>query len=71
LEYKEFDEAFGTDHKVLVRRQSARARMTLFEGAHNIFPPIAFEWLARQSKGKAPDWRPGQKVDAGSGTLSK
>lgn len=71
LEYKEFDEAFGTDHKVLVRRQSAGARMTLFEGAHNIFPPIAFEWLARQSKGKAPDWATGQKVDAGSGTLSK
>ena len=71
LEYQEIDPAFGTAHKVLVRRQSARVRMTLFEGAHNIFPPIAFEWLSRQTKGKEPDWRPGKTVDAGSGTLSK
>ena len=71
LEYTAKDPAFGTKFSVLLRRQSARARMTLFEGGHNIFPAIAFEWLSRQIKGKAPDWRPGSAVETGNGELSK
>ena len=70
LEYREKDEAFK-DHPVLLRRRSGTARMTLFEGTHNIFPFIAFEWLARQSGGKAPDWSCGKAVDCRSGELSK
>lgn len=71
LEYAEKDPAFGESSPVLMRRQSAAARMTLFEGGHNIFPAIAFEWLSRQIKGKSPDWRLGSVVEAGSVELSK
>ena len=71
LEYQEKDPAFGEEFAVLLRRQSANARMTLFEGGHNIFPSIAFEWLSRQIKNKTPDWRLGRVVEVGSGELSK
>ena len=64
------DAAFGEKFRVLLRRQSAAARITIFEGGHNIFPDISFEWLARQVKGRAPDWAPGKPVTAGDGTLS-
>jgi hypothetical protein len=71
LEYKETDDAFGTDHPVLLRRRSAAARMTLFEGGHNIFPAISFEWLSRQVRGKAADWNKGRSVDTESGELTR
>ena len=71
LEYNEVDPAFDEAHPVLLRRQSAAARLTLFEGGHNIFPASAFEWLSRQVKGQAADWRKGVKVDTGNGELSK
>ena len=71
FEYKDADPAFDEAHPVLLRRQSATARITLFEGGHNIFPASAFEWLSRQVKGKAPDWEKGRKVNTGSGELSK
>lgn len=70
LEYTETDKAFG-EHTVLLRRQSASARMTLFEGSHNIFPFVAFEWLSRQSGNCAPDWNTGDAIETGSGELSK
>lgn len=69
--YEESDPAFDEAHKVLLRRQSASARITVFEGGHNILTEAAFEWLARQVKGKSPDWSKGEKVDSGSGELSK
>ena len=71
LEYNDIDDAFDSAHPVLLRRQSASARMTLFEGGHNIFPATAFEWLSRQVRGKAADWSKGHAVDAESGELSK
>ena len=71
LEYNDIDDAFDSAHPVLLRRQSASARMTLFEGGHNIFPATAFEWLSRQVRGKAADWSKGHAVDAENGELSK
>ena len=71
LEYNDIDEAFDSAHPVLLRRQSANARMTLFEGGHNIFPATAFEWLSRQVRGKSADWSKGHTVDAENGELSK
>ena len=70
LEYTEKDEAFG-ENIVLLRRQSASARMTLFEGGHNIFPFVAFDWLTRQTGGGTPDWSAGNAQENGSGELSK
>ena len=71
LEYQDADPAFGETYAILMRRQSANARMTLFEGGHNILPATAFEWLSRQIKGKAPDWRKGSALTAEGGELSK
>lgn len=53
------DPAFG-EHTVLLRRQSANVRLTLFEGAHDILPAISADWLSRQIPGKMPDWGNGQ-----------
>lgn len=69
--FKGIDAAFGTEHRVLLRRQSAAARITIFEGGHNIFPAVSFEWLSRQERGKKPDWAPGRAVAAENGELSK
>ena len=71
LQFEGIDEAFGTEHKVLLRRASAAARITIFEGGHNIFPAVSFEWLSRQERGKKPDWAPGKAVAAENGELSK
>ena len=71
MAYDDTDPAFDREHPVLLRRQSAAARLTIFEGGHNIFPAIAFEWLSRQVKGNAPDWSKGTAVETGSGELSK
>lgn len=71
LQYDGTDPAFGEKHPVLLRRQSANARITIFEGGHNIFPEIAFEWLSRQVKGQKADWAPGRSVGQSSGELSR
>ena len=36
------------DKKPLLRRYSERARVTLFDGGHEIIPQAALEWLAKQ-----------------------
>ena len=69
MAYNDTDPAFDQKYPVLLRRQSAAARLTIFEGGHNIFPAIAFEWLSRQVKGNAPDWSKGTAVETGSGEL--
>ena len=56
---------------MLLRRHSVAARITIFEGGHNIFPAVSFEWLSRQARGKKPDWAPGKAVTAEDGELSK
>ena len=48
--------------KVHFRRQSRNARMTLFEGSHEIFFATACEWLSRQSRGTKTDWNPGEAI---------
>ena len=52
---KDPDPAFGS-HTVLLRKQSANVRLTLFEGAHDILPMVSGDWFARQCSGRKPDW---------------
>lgn len=42
--------------EVLFRRMSDSARVTLFNGAHQMFPEAALAWLAEQRKGKPAVW---------------
>lgn len=41
---------------VHLRRRSGNVRLTLFEGAHDLLPAPAFQWLAKQVSGQEPDW---------------
>ncbi len=43
------DEAYGKK-RVLFRRQSGRARLTIFDGGHEIIVPAALGWLAAQRR---------------------
>lgn len=45
----ETDLAYGAK-KVLFRRQSGMARVTIFEGGHEIIPDAALTWLSRQKR---------------------
>lgn len=42
--------------KIYLRRCSGNVRLTLFEGGHDQLPVPAFQWLAKQVSGQAPDW---------------
>lgn len=54
------------------RRQSNNARITIFEGGHNILCASAFQWLAKQVKGKKIDWSTGKPNQVQANTeLSK
>lgn len=46
---KEADEAYGS-RSVLFRRHSGNARVTIFEGGHEIVHEAALKWLAKQRK---------------------
>ncbi len=50
------DRLYGK-RKPLFRRVSARARITIFDGGHEIVHEAALTWLAAQRKGKPPRWR--------------
>ena len=39
---------------VLFRRQSSAARVTIFQGGHEIIPGAALQWLAKQKRMRAP-----------------
>ena len=39
---------------VLFRRQSGTARVTIFQGGHEIIPVAALQWLAKQQRIRAP-----------------
>ena len=39
---------------VLFRRQSGAARVTIFQGGHEIIPGAALQWLAKQKRMRAP-----------------
>ena len=54
------------------RRQSRNARLTIFEGTHEIFCATACDWLSRQAKGKKIDWQPGKEIaSTGNTELTK
>ena len=55
------DPAFG-GRKIHLRIQSRTARLTLFEGGHDMLPEPAFEWLDRQTAGKPADWTKGKVI---------
>lgn len=46
------------------RRQSNNARITIFEGGHQLLAYAGAQWLAKQVKGKKADWSVGKKNDA-------
>jgi len=66
----EADPALG-EKTVLFRRQSNLARVTLFEGGHDLIPYAGMEWLSRQKRNAPPDWSPGKKAGTGSVELTK
>jgi poly(3-hydroxybutyrate) depolymerase len=47
------DAAYGKK-AVLFRRQSGAARVTIFQGGHEIIPAAALHWLAKQQRMRAP-----------------
>ena len=53
------DPAYGS-HTVYLRKQSNLARLTLFEGGHDMIADAAFEWLSRQAAGQTPNFTPGR-----------
>lgn len=44
------------DRKIHFRRQSGNARITIFEGGHDLIVNSAMQFLAKQIKGKEADW---------------
>lgn len=61
----ECDPSFG-ENTVLFRRQSNLARVTLFEGGHDCLPGPGLNWLSRQVRNQAPDWKVGKIAESGS-----
>ena len=47
------DKTYGAK-RVLFRRQSGTARVTIFQGGHEIIPVAALHWLAKQQRMRAP-----------------
>ncbi len=48
--FRGIDRAYGR-YRVLFRRQTALARLTLFDGDHDVVHAAAFDWLGQQRKG--------------------
>ena len=59
LAFQEEDPAYGP-YKVLLRRTSGMARLTLFEGGHDLLPCPAFGFLNEQVRGADPVWYSGE-----------
>ena len=70
LQFCEEDPAYGS-HKVLLRRTSGMARLTIFEGGHDILPEPAFGFLENQTAGKDPVWYSGEITDTNGTELTK
>jgi hypothetical protein len=47
------DKTYGAK-RVLFRRQSGAARVTIFQGGYEIIPVAALQWLAKQQRIRAP-----------------
>ena len=50
------DPFFGEKTRIHMRRTSANARLTIFEGGHSGNFDAGIDWLARQRRGRAVDW---------------
>lgn len=48
------------DRTIYLRKISGNARLTIFEGGHDLLPSAAINWLSRQRRNNAPDWSPGK-----------
>jgi len=70
LKFAGEDPAYGP-YKVLLRRQSATARLTLFEGGHDLLPGAAFGFFDRQSRGEYAVWESGNIYDPENDKLGK
>ena len=71
IAYKgEEDIAYGP-YKVLLRRTSKLARITLFEGGHDQLQGPGFGFLEQQVKGQTPIWNSGIAYDAEKAKLGK
>ena len=64
------DPAYG-ENTVYLRKISNQARLTLFEGGHQIFPEISGQWLERQSRGVAGDFADGISLTNAAVELTK
>ena len=64
------DVAYGP-YKVLFRRISKLARITIFEGGHNQLPGPGFGFLEQQVKGQPPVWNSGNVYDDAKAALGK
>ena len=53
------DPSYG-GHRIYLRKQSRKVRLTLFEGGHEMLPEAAYDWLGRQVSGRIPDWSSGK-----------
>jgi pimeloyl-ACP methyl ester carboxylesterase len=67
----EKDPSFGASHPVLFRRRSNLARLTVFEGGHDLLPDMGMLWLARQNRRSPPDWSPGKSTRTGAVEITK
>lgn len=67
LKYTGEDPAYG-ERKVLFRRESGMARVTIFEGGHDILAGPAFGFFEQQLRGKEPVWNSGDSADFRSGS---
>ena len=45
--------------KIHIRRQSGSARLTIFEGAHDLIPEIGIAWLLKQRRNAPAEWNVG------------
>ncbi len=59
------DPSYGAN-TVLFRRCSNNARLTIFEGGHDLIPAPALRWLEKQRYQKAPEWSVGQAPASGT-----
>ncbi len=50
------DPFFGEKNRIHLRRTSANARLTIFEGGHAGNLEAGIDWLMRQRRGKPVDW---------------
>ena len=66
----EEDVAYGP-YKVLFRRVSGMARVTIFEGGHDLLPGPGFGFLEQQVRSAAPVWNSGTVYDAAKSKLGK